>query len=127
MRQLYSLVVALGVLSSGACASAGAGPPQSPQEPDAATSVEVNNANSHDVVIYAVRGGMKFRLGTVTGLSSGTFEVPGSIGESSRLQLLADPIGSTRPYLTEPIPAAHGRTVVWRLGTRLQYSTYAIR
>ena len=94
-------------------------------------TVYVQNDNWMDVVLYAVRGGSRFRLGQVTSVQSAVFELPSAaLGASSSLYLLADPIGATRNYdmfATDDIYLAPGHTIIdLRLDNIISHSSWSV-
>jgi len=87
--------------------------------PRSSATVYVTNDNWLDLVIYAVRGSTKYRLGEVTGIQSAVFQVPEALMNSGSFAIFADPIGSFddgtgREYgfNTGDIPLQPGHTVV---------------
>jgi len=93
-----------------------------------ARSVTVRNDNWLDVVIYAVRGSARFRVGTVGGSSTQTFRLPAqAISGGSEVQILADPIGATRGYVTDPVVLGPGQRLELQVGSPISISTFAIR
>jgi hypothetical protein len=90
-------------------------------------SVTVQNDNWLDVAVYVVRGTSRFRIGTVTSTSRQTFRLPleGSIG-ALPLQILADPIGANRQYLTDPVTLSPGQRLEVRIGSPINLSSFAI-
>ena len=87
--------------------------------PRSTATVYVTNDNWLDIVIYAVRGQTRYRLGEVTGVQSGVFQVPDAIMNGGTFGVFADPIGSFgglpgRDYgfYTGDIPLQPGHTVV---------------
>ena len=81
-----SIIAGLVSLTIDAAACAGhksaAVPPPEP------VVVIVNNSNYLDVDVFAVRGTSRARVGSVTGLSSATFNVPAHFTDHGSLQLL---------------------------------------
>lgn len=62
-------------LALATAASQGVPAPASQGEPARREiSIEVHNDNFHDATVYAVRGGIRLRLGFVSGFNSGTFK-----------------------------------------------------
>ncbi len=52
----------------------------------------IENRNWADITIYAIRGGTRVRLGTVTSMNSITFVIPAEVTSGSEsIRLLADP------------------------------------
>ena len=94
-------------------------------------TVYVQNDNWLDIVVYAVRGGARFRLGMVTSVQSAVFELPSAaLGASSSLSLLADPVGGTTVYdmfATDDIMIAPGHTIIeLRLDNIISHSSWTV-
>ena len=93
----------------------------------AAPKVTVRNDNWLDVVIYAVHGNSRFRVGTVGGSSTQTFRLRGEVANGATpLQILADPISSQSTYLTEPVTLNPGQRLELQIGSTISISTFAI-
>src|SRR5215218_1576654 len=119
-------VALLGALLSSACATNRASDHLASAQ-GAAPKVTVRNDNWLDVVIYAVHGSSRFRVGTVGGSSTQTFRLTGEAANgTSPLQILADPIGSPSTYLTDPVTLSPGQRLELQLGSTISISTYAI-
>ena len=88
--------------------------------------VIVNNSNYLDVDVFAVRGGSRTRVGSVTGLSSATFNVPAHYALNGTLQLLVDPIGSDATYLTDKIAVGPGQQLELTVAAVLRMSSYSV-
>ncbi|MBW3572067.1 MAG: hypothetical protein KY467_13280, partial [Gemmatimonadetes bacterium] len=99
MRMRHGARVAL-LLAVGAVGCAG---PEKPSLGKAAptTVVDVANNGFADVTVYVVQSGMRWRLGTVTGLSEQRFTLRPST-HGGNVHLLADPIGGSPGYLSPP-------------------------
>lgn len=81
--------------------------PEAPS-PETAATLRVENRSFADMVIYLVSsGGMRQRLGMVTGNSTARFTLPGTATSFGNVRFLADPIGSRRTPISEEI-AVHG-------------------
>src|SRR5256885_9695691 len=90
---------ALALLSAG-CGHAGrSGSP----EPQAKTTVKIENHNFLDMNVYVLQGGQRIRLGTVNGLSTAVFTLPDFIARSTSVQFELHPIGGA----TKPPPENH--------------------
>jgi hypothetical protein len=90
--------------------------------------VEVENRNFLDVVIYAVQGGGRIRVGDVTGTSSKTFVVQlNRISMGGEVRFMADPIGSGRAWTTEALHVFAGQTVQLTIESDVRRSTLSIR
>jgi hypothetical protein len=81
-------------------------------EPDAPARVQVQNQGFSDMVIYALNGAQRVRLGTVTGNSTRTFTIPRYlVGGAGPLRFLADPIGGNRTPVSEEMTVQPGDLV----------------
>ena len=88
------------------------------EAPHGDTVVQIDNQNFNDMNIYLLDEGNRVFLGAVNGLSTGTLAIPRAAGSSSfRVQLLADPIGSSIPITTPSLSVGPGQTVYWTIGT----------
>jgi hypothetical protein len=77
------------------------------------TAVRVDNQGFADMTVYAVRSSQRVRLGLVPGHAVKIFDVPrGLMGGLTTLRFIADPIGVTRPSVSEEITVAPGDTVM---------------
>jgi len=95
---------------------------------DRALPVQVQNDNTSDVDVYVMSGGQVNRLGTVTALSSDTLKIPATaVTRGTNLRLLADPIGATGAYLSDPILVSSGDVLVFRVASQLALSTVTTR
>jgi hypothetical protein len=119
-------LLGLTTLDEAGCASRGMDATTGRADQQSAQIVSVRNDNWLDVAVYVVSGSTRFRLGTVNGISSATFRVAGQFGAAGPVQLLIDPIGATRGYLTEPISAMPGQRIELKVGSPLSMSTVAI-
>ena len=145
MRVRMNLVAAVAAsLTLGACASAGgtgAGMSSalsstkavtgesagSSSRVAAAPTIRVENRNWSDVVVYALRSGRRHRLGMVTSMSTARFRLPSGLAMGSGdLQLVADPIGSSRGYTSEPIHLNAGQEISFSVQNHLPMSTISV-
>jgi hypothetical protein len=126
-RILGGLALFAAVISS-ACATNRVPDQQMLEDGTLAPSVTVRNDNWLDVVIYAVRGSARFRVGTVGGSSTQTFRLPAqAMSGGSEVQILADPIGATRGYITDPVVLGPGQRLELQVGSPISISTFAVR
>lgn len=120
---IAALIVALWMVAcahGGDAAQARGGPPEA--------ALHVVNSNWSDMTVYAVRNGMRSRLGTVPSMEKRTFRLPGHIvvaGGDFRLE--ADPLGSSRRYQSPSLVVGPGQVVEWRLENNLSLSSAVIR
>ena len=106
---LLSAVLGAGVLPAEGCARKGARGAASDVAP---TSLRVRNQGFLDVNVYALRGGQRVRLGTVTGNSAQVLRIPGYLlSGTTPLRFIADPIGSQRQPTSEEIMVTPGDEV----------------
>jgi outer membrane lipoprotein SlyB len=92
-----------------------------------APTVTVRNDNWLDVAVYVVRGASRFRIGTVRGSSTETFRLTlDRSGTASPMRILADPIGSTQGYVTEPITLGPGQRLELNVASSIRVSTFSI-
>jgi hypothetical protein len=94
---------------------------------DTEVSLEVENHNWNDVVIYLLRGGQPERLGMVTAHSTGTFVVPyRRISSSGNARLSAYPIGGGSAFNSEALLVQPGQSIKWTLETDLSRSSLVV-
>jgi hypothetical protein len=91
------------------------------------TIVEVDNRHWSAVTVYAVRDGMRRRLGTVVTAQTGRFHVPSYlIDPLRRIQLQAVPDGIGVGITTGLMPVGPGQRVSWTLEARLEMSSVGV-
>lgn len=74
--------------------------------------LQVENQSFSDMVIYAVSGAQRVRLGLATGNSTKSFTIPTYlIRGAGPLRFLADPIGSNRTPVSEEMAVQPGDIV----------------
>ena len=99
----------MGVVAIAACAGRSRTAEPGSESP---TILEVENRGFADMVIYAVTGSQRFRLGLATGNSSKSFPLPSSLVRGSGpIRFLADPIGGTRTPVSEEMVVQPGDVV----------------
>ena len=91
-------------------------------------TLRVQNQNWLDMTVYVLRGGNRFRLGTVGSMNATVFRIPSSyLAAGGDLRLLADPIGSTVEYTSPSVQVQPGDRVELTLQNNLRISSIAIR
>jgi len=101
-------LVALALLSAGCSHTGKSGLP----EPQAETTLKVQNHNFLDMNVFVLRGGQRIRLGTVAGLSSQILTIPAYIVRTApQLQFELHPIGGRSNPRTETISVHPGDQV----------------
>jgi hypothetical protein len=101
-----SHVFVLGFLA--ACAGRS---PETGPKPASSAMVQVENQGFTDMVIYAISGGQRVRLGMTTGNSTKTFTVPRYLTGAGPIRFLADPIGGNRTPVSEEMTVQPGDLV----------------
>jgi hypothetical protein len=90
-------------------------------------TVRVANYNWMDVNVYAVQGGTRMRLGTVTTMGNGTFQLPARFVQGgSAVRLMVDPIGSAEGYMTDGFLVNAGQQVSFNVQNSLQFSSISV-
>jgi hypothetical protein len=80
--------------------------------PDDPAVLSVENRGFSDMVIYAVSGSQRFRLGMATGNSTKSFTLPRTLVlNAGPLRFLADPIGGSRTPISEEMVVQPGDVV----------------
>jgi len=102
-----------GALVVAALLSAGCGHAvRSAPDPQAETTVRVENRNFLDMNVYILLNSQRIRLGTVTGLSTQVFTIPGYIVRGAgQLQFELHPIGGRGNPRSESILVQPGDEV----------------
>jgi len=122
-----AVAAVVGGCATGRNAAGGDGAGFAQAAPANTAIVHVNNHNWQDVDVFAVREGMKMRLGMVTSMSSGDFKLPETfLVGSPNVQLRIDPIGSNNGYLTQSILVSPGQTVDLRIENNLNLTSYSV-
>jgi hypothetical protein len=90
-------------------------------------TVHVTNHNWQNVVIYAVRGGSRVRLGDVVTGQSVTFTIPHDLVEGGgQISLLVDPIGGSGRYSTGAILVSPGQQIELTVENHLPTSSWSV-
>ncbi|HEX6308689.1 MAG TPA: hypothetical protein VFZ69_10905 [Longimicrobiales bacterium] len=121
------LAMALGLgLAVAGCASETDDTPKNAFGEGTATVVVQNN-NWADMTVYAVRNGLRMRLGMVVSMGAQRFKLPrNALGGAGDLRLLADPIGSDAVFRTQPLLVAPGQLIEFTLQNNLAHSTSTV-
>jgi hypothetical protein len=81
-------------------------------EPAESAMVQVQNQGFSDMVVFAVNGAQRIRLGMVTGNSTQTFTIPRHLVRGAGpIRFLADPIGSNQTPVSEELTVQPGDIV----------------
>jgi len=90
-------------------------------------TVTVRNDNWLDVAVYLVRGASRFRIGTVRSASTETFRLPDGEGSGGTpLRIMADPIGASQRYVTDPVTLGPGQRLELNVASQINVSSFAV-
>jgi hypothetical protein len=125
MRIGKAVLVVLAFGASGAgCASARQTAGTIGESPYGPVKLLVKNNAWADVVIYALRGGQRVRVGTVVATNQASLTLrPDLVGPGGEVRVQAYPIGGGGAYVSPSVFASPGGVVTVSLETDLQRST----
>ncbi len=109
MPRAAALVALLAALTLGGCGIMGGS-----KEPEPAyATVTVNNDSPTTVTAFAVRpNGVRYRLGTVPGLTEKHFDLRADmVGQTGEMQLVVDVLGTSRLYTSDQVFIDQGDSV----------------
>ena len=90
-------------------------------------TLQVQNNNWADVIIYVVHDGQRSRLNSVTATKNSSIVIPPNmIGQVGNLQLVARRVGGNDRYVSQPISVRTGTTIVLTLESDLRRSSVAV-
>jgi hypothetical protein len=97
--------------------SCGGNPKPGAAEPSRTAAVEVENQGFADMTIYALSPtSSRVRLGLAVGNTTQVFSLPVFlVGQGVPVRFLADPVGGTRPPVSEELTVEAGDTVTLRI------------
>jgi hypothetical protein len=100
-----------------AAAACGGNPKPEAAEPNQTAAVEVENQGFADMTIYALSPtSARVRLGLAVGNTTQVFTLPAFlVGRGTPVRFLADPVGGTRPPVSEELTVEAGDTVTLRI------------
>ena len=85
-------------------------------DPDAPTTLVVDNQAFPDMTIYVIEGSRRIRLGLATGHSKTDFVLPKYLVRSiTSIRFQADPIGASRAPVSDEITVTPGDSVTLRI------------
>lgn len=119
--------VLTGVLLTIAAAGCSPGGETEDPSPQYTTQVVVENNNWLDVNVYAIRDGMRRRLGTVTTNSTRRFRLPRAfVATGGEVRLLVDPIGSSQTRMMPPVAIMGGDRIDLDVFNHLPLSSISV-
>ena len=93
-----------------------------------AVKLVVENNNYLDIHVYGMRDGYYRSLGMVMGLSKAEFTIPETLmNPGGDFQILADPIGGTLSYQTDPIVISTSKEIDLVIQNSLAQSYFTLR
>lgn len=92
-------------------------------------TLRVDNRNPFDVNVYVLRSGVTRRLGLVPGEGFASFALAEADARDGTVRLVLDPVGSSTPFVTEPImlPRLAGGYVSLTVYRRVERSVWTVR
>lgn len=90
------------------------------------STVVVQNDYWGEMAIFAVKGGTRWRLGSVMTGSTATLRIPRELMAGSEIQLQADPVGPGAAFTFPRIAIRPGSTVELMLANKLATSSYSV-
>ena len=95
--------------------------------PPEAAVVRVANDNWQDVDVFAIRDGLRVRLGMMTSQSASDFRLPAYfLVGAPTVQLFIHPIGSNGGYTSQSLQIGAGQTVDMHVENNLNLTTYSV-
>lgn len=89
-------------------------------------ALHVTNHNWSTVVLFAVHGGMRVRLGDVTTGSEADMIIPRDLAITGAISLQVHAIGSGRDYATGPIQVRPGQEIELRVENSLVQTSWSV-
>ena len=99
---------------------------QDEEQPAQDVGLHVDNHNWSDIVVFAVRGTSRMRLGDVATGTHVDFVVPRNMVIGGSLTVLLHPIGGPRDFSTGPILVAPGQDVDLRVENSLVQTNWSV-
>jgi hypothetical protein len=91
-------------------------------------TVAVTNHNWQEIVVYAIVGSSRQRLGTVPAVKQATFQLPtGLMAFPGTVNLLLDPIGSRSTFRTGAIAVGSGQQIRLTVENQLTLSNWTVQ
>jgi hypothetical protein len=113
------------------CLAAACAPTMNGPLPEAPTYgagvVEVTNDGRQDVIVYAARDGMRYRLGRVSRMERTELRLP-NLGDQASYQvsLIAEPLGGGRAFASAPLVWHQGQSMKARVGQSTVSHTFDV-
>ncbi len=101
-------------------------PDDSGQQEMEDVALHVANHNWSDIVVFAVRGSTRMRLGDVSTGTQADFVVPRNLVLGGQLTVLLHPIGGPRDFSTGPILVSPGQQVDLRVENTITQTNWSV-
>lgn len=88
--------------------------------------VHVANHNWSDIVVFAIRGSARVRLGDVTTGNEADFVLPRSMVNGGQITITLHPIGGPRDFNTGPILVQPGQMIDLRIEASINQTNWSI-
>ena len=129
--RLRRLAPAALILLLSACAVFGgqSGEEDSPAaERDEIIRVQATNLAWASIHVYAISGGSWQSLGILASQDDETWDLSVSlVGNRREIRLVADPVGSSDAFISEPVLVEPGDLVMWTIQNNLALSSVSVR
>jgi len=113
MKAFRNLIATTFVLGAVACAR---GAPATDVDPDAPTTVLVDNQGFYDMTIFVYEGSRRIRLGIAGGHTETRFTLPKYlVRQLTALRFQGDPIGGNRTPFSDEIQVSPGDQLTLRI------------
>jgi hypothetical protein len=91
-------------------------------------TLNVDNHNWSDIVVYALVDGTRHRLGSVTATQKATLRLPQTVMSSpGAVELVLDPLGSRATFRTGTIQLVMGKELVLVVENELRMTTWRVQ
>ncbi len=100
--------------------------PQDEDQEAQDVALHVANHNWSDIVVFAVRGSSRLRLGDLATGAQADFVIPRSMVIGGSLTVVLHPIGGPRDFSTGPIMVAPGQEVDLRIENSLAQTNWSV-
>ncbi len=99
---------------------------EAPEQPVQDVGLHVANHNWSDIVVFAVRGSSRMRLGDVATGMQADFVVPRNMVIGGSITVYLHPIGGPRDYSTGPILVSPGQEIDLRVENALNQTNWSV-
>ena len=124
-RRLVSLILIVGTTTSCFLKKKQTNDPDAVWQP---VTVAVTNHNWQEIVVYAIVGSSRQRLGTVPAVKHATFQLPtGLMAFPGTVNLLLDPIGSRSTFRTGAIAVGSGQQIRLTVENQITLTNWTVQ